>query len=272
MKWLAVKPIVGRPSTSSPKPVAVGQREPRGRRSGGRAPAGGCTARTGRVTVLRKRPTTRRGAPVGVALPRPEPEPLELLEPRREHEHDADARQVAQVAAEPTSFSTSRPPRGEQAVGSDGGARRPSARGPRRDGRPRSPSAARRAPTRPAARPGRGRARASAESTPARSRSGSSRSPSLSVAARQSWSAGPATQDVAAVDARARPARRSRGRRPPGCRPASSTIARRLGRQRRDVRPAARGAGRERQRELLPGDLVAGGRPLGRRGGGRSGR
>ena len=197
----------------------------------------------------------RRRAPVGVALPRPGPY------------HSSCSRPGASASTTPTrgrsrSSVPSRPrsrPAGRRREQPVATAVDRVAQSPRPDARCTTSIRVRvTRTTRAAARAGRARARASAASTPER-RSG--QQPQAVVVGRRppELEARPGDEDVPAVDAQlaraSRPA--STTARVP---PASSTPARRCRR-----RPAARRRGRDAERELLPCDLVARRRPLGRR-------
>ena len=165
VKWLAPKPIVGRPSHLEPEARVVGQRQPA--RVAGWWPCS-CGRMYGTywsVTVLSKRPTTWRRAGRS-SLPRAAAVPVEPLEagPERRARRRCAARRGGPARARRRSR---RAARRRRAAGSAGGERRPApaARWTMLDleaGRVR----ARRA--RGAARAGRGRARASAGGRPLR--------------------------------------------------------------------------------------------------------
>ena len=232
MKWLAEKPIAGRPSTRSPKPVVVGQRQP---------------ARVAVLAVLLRKDVRhvllghraleaaddRRGEPVGVVLPRAPAVPLERARGR------AGGRARPRCAAD----------------------REPGARAPRRSRRPARPTRAggsaaggasqRRARSRVHDLDACRRARqdsseSSSRSSPSSSQRGrtpscapgTSRRPSLSVAARQSCSRGPrrATFRPSARELGERPVARSNDARVP---PASSTTPSLDGRARAGPRRGA---------------------------------
>ena len=259
MKWLAVKPIVGRPSTSSPKPVLVGQREP---------------PRVAVVAVLlredvrhvlvrrpcsRKRPTTVDGAPVGVALPRPAARTTRAARGPARARARRRPRQVAELAARADLVLDEQRARGEQAVALPVERRRPSAPRPE----PRCDDLDRRRVARTDSSCCSIRSRPSSSqraSTPLRPLAAAAAARRCRSRARQSWSARPGDEDVPPVAARAREHAGRRGRRPRARgrlehdRPASRSAA----------PPGAPGAPAPRQRELLPRDLVARRRPLGR--------
>ena len=195
-----------------------------------------------------------------VVLPRPPPEPLEPLEARHEHEHDADTRQVAEIGPEQHLVLDERLAGGEQAVALPVASRRPSAaaRGRVHD---LDPSARGRSVLEPPLEPVEPQLEPAAEHAlrrvPGAAGGRRCRSPRARAA-----EPGPARSTF-------RPSARSSSARVPVSRsttarvpPASSTIRSRLS-------PAApRGCRsartrRPRQRELLPGDLVARRRPFG---------